>query len=212
MIRRPRSTQSRGQDLFESRHFVAARHPVATRFPFHGRDRRKAHPWSSCSSRHRAGDRPPRRGLPSAPGGRGARAREPTCPEQTEGSADVGRRGGSRAHRNLPIAGVTFGTALATGSSAMIAEGIHSLVDTGDGRSSGSVSAASRRGPDPAHPVGHGQGAVLLDGGRGRPGVRREAACRPLRASLTLGRHGDRGARREILAGPAWGLMCVGRH
>jgi divalent metal cation (Fe/Co/Zn/Cd) transporter len=62
----------------------------------------------------------------------------------------------------------------------MIADGIHSLVDTGDGRSSGSVSAASRRGPDPpAHPVGHGKElyfwtvvvAVLVFAGRRHVGL-----------------------------------------
>jgi hypothetical protein len=157
MIRRPRSTQSRGQDLFESRQFVAARHPVATRFPFHGRDRHTAHPahpWSFCPSRHRAGDRPPRCGLPStsvagarvlaSPPARAHLTVNRRKDQPTSGAAAVAALVG-----NLAIAGVTFGTALATGGSPVIAEGIHSPVDTGDGRPSGSVSAASRRGSDP---------------------------------------------------------------
>jgi hypothetical protein len=163
MIRRPRSTQSRGQDLFESRHFVAARHPVATR----------PRSMAATGVRHiRGAPAPPatarvtdprRRGLPSASV---AGARVLASPP-ARAHIPVNRRKDQPTSVTAAVAalvgiwqspGVTFGTALATGSSAMIAEGIHSLVDTGDGRSSGSVSAQAGAGAGPpAHPVGHGK-------------------------------------------------------
>ncbi len=57
---------------------------------------------------------------------------------------------------NAAIAAIKFVAGAMTGSSAMISEGIHSLVDTGNG---GLLFHGLRRGarpPDGAHPFGHG--------------------------------------------------------
>lgn len=57
---------------------------------------------------------------------------------------------------NLAIAAIKFAAGAVTGSSAMISEGIHSVVDTGNGGLLFHGLRRATRPPDTAHPFGHG--------------------------------------------------------
>jgi cation diffusion facilitator family transporter len=100
---------------------------------------------------------------------------------------------------NVAIAAIKLAAGWLSGSSAMTAEGIHSLVDTGNGLILLHGVSASLRPPDRAHPFGHGQEiyfwtlivAVVVFGVGGGvsayEGLRRLAPHEIGRFGLTLG-------------------------
>ena len=58
---------------------------------------------------------------------------------------------------NVAIAATKFVVAGITGSSAMLSEGIHSIVDTGNGLLMQLGVRSSKKPPDEEHPFGHGR-------------------------------------------------------
>ncbi len=58
---------------------------------------------------------------------------------------------------NLAVAGCKFAAGFATGSSAMFAEGVHSVVDSCDGLLLLLGPRRSRKPPSPDRPLGHGR-------------------------------------------------------
>ena len=83
--------------------------------------------------------------------------------EQQTGHHTMSAHGGSKKvfyaalAGNLAIALTKFAAALVTGSSAMLSEGVHSFVDTGNGGLLLYGMHRAARPPDRTHPLGHGR-------------------------------------------------------
>jgi cation diffusion facilitator family transporter len=88
-------------------------------------------------------------------------SRVPDLPPRTDEAPDAHAGHGTRAVvaallANLGIAAAKFIGWAVTGSSSMLAEGFHSVADSGNQAMLMLGARVARRGPDPVHPFGHG--------------------------------------------------------
>lgn len=91
----------------------------------------------------------------------GSRATDAPVPPPLETGADTRRVLVVALAGNLAIAVSKFGAAALTGSSAMLAEGVHSLVDTGNELLLMHGLRRGRRAVDDAHPFGYGKATYV---------------------------------------------------